>query len=83
MNEVKLNDDGQSTANVEFTAPADSVVVENPEDNGDEDLISLGDAGESLGLPHDGSQPRTISERIAQVSTPPGVTRISIHFRRS
>lgn len=82
MNEVKLNDDGQSTAHVEFTAAADGIVVEDPEDNEGKDWISLNDAGENLGLPHDGSQPRTISERIAQVSTPPGVTRVSIYFRR-
>lgn len=64
VNEVKLSDDGQSTANVEFAAAASGIVVEDPED--DKDWISLNDAGESSGLPHDGSQPRTISERIAR-----------------
>lgn len=65
MNEVKLNDSSQSAVNVEFSA-ADSNVTE---DNDDKDWVSLNEAGENLGPPHDGNQPQTISEQIAQVST--------------
>ena len=69
MNEVKLNDGGQSTTNMEFSATADGIVVEDPEDNDGKDWASLNEIGENLGLPHDGDQPQTISEQIAQVST--------------
>jgi len=65
VNEVKLNDSSQSAVNVEFSA-ADSNVTE---DNDDKDWVSLNEAGENLGPPHDGNQPQTISEQIAQVST--------------
>ena len=68
MNEVKLNDGSQSTVNVEFSAATNGIVVEDPEDNDDKDWVSLNGAGENLGLPHDGNQPQTISEQIAQVS---------------
>ena len=71
MNEVKLNDGGQSTTNMEFSATADGIVVEDPEDNDDKDWASLNEIGENLGLPHDDDQPQTISEQIAQVSTKP------------
>lgn len=69
MNEVKLNNGSQSTTNVEFSATADGIVVEDPEDPEDDDWVSLSGAGENLGLPHDINQPQTISEQIAQVST--------------
>jgi len=68
VNEVKLNDGSQFTANVEFSAAADGIVVEDPEDNDDKDWVSLKEVDENLGLPHDGNQPQTISEQIAQVS---------------
>jgi hypothetical protein len=70
-----LNDGSQPTASVEFTAAADGIVVEGSEDNDDKDWISLNEVGESLGLPHDGSQPQTISEQIAQVSLTPSIAR--------
>ena len=68
MNEVKLNDGSQSAVNVEFSA-TDSNVTEDPEDTDDKDWVSLNEAGENLGPTHDGNQPQTISEQIAQVST--------------
>lgn len=68
MNEVKLNDGEQSTVNVEFTAASDGLIVEDTETNEGKDRVPLTEAGESPGLPHDGSKPRTISEKIAQVS---------------
>ena len=71
MNEVKLDNGGQSTANVEFSAAAGGIVIEDPKDNDDKDWVSLNEAGGSLGLPHDSDQPQTISEQIAQVSVEP------------
>lgn len=68
VKEVKLNDGSLYNANIEFSAAADGVVVEDPEDNDDRDWVSLSGAGENLGLPHDGNQPQTMSEQIAQVS---------------
>jgi hypothetical protein len=68
VNEVKLNDGGQSTTNVGLGA-ADGIVAEDPEDDDHKDWVSLNEAGENLGLPRDGEQPQTISEQIAQVST--------------
>lgn len=83
MNEVKLDDGGQSTANIGFSAAGDGVVVEDPEENDDKDWVSLDEVGESSGLPRDNSQPQTISEQIAQVSTTIlNTTRASTHFRR-
>lgn len=63
MNEVKLNDGSQSTANVGF-----STVVADTEDNDDKDWTPLNEAGGNLGLLHDDNQPQTISEKIVQVS---------------
>jgi len=68
VNEVKLNDGGQSTANADFSAATGGIAVEDPEDNDDKDWVSLKGVDENLGLPHDGGQPQTISEQIAQVS---------------
>ncbi|KAF9654351.1 hypothetical protein BDM02DRAFT_138295 [Thelephora ganbajun] len=68
VNEVKLNDGGHSTVKVEFSAATDGIVVE---DNDDKDWLSLNEVGENLGLPHDGHQPQTISEQIAQKSIVP------------
>jgi len=73
VNEVKLDDSSQSTANVEFSAAG--IVVDDPEDNDDKDWVSLNEIGENLGLPHDVNLPRTISERIAQVSAESSFTR--------
>lgn len=81
VKEVKLDDGGQSTAKPEFTATVDSIVLEDAEDNDDKDWVSLNDAGQSLGLPHDSGQPQTICEQIAQVSTTPCITRAFIHLR--
>jgi len=69
VKEVKLNDGSLPNANVELSAAADGVVVEDPENSDDKDWVSLSGAGENLGLPRDGNQPQTISERIAQVGT--------------
>jgi len=55
---------------VEFSAAADGIVVEGPDDIDDKDWVSLNGAGEGLGLPHDCDQPQTISEQIAQVGVP-------------
>ena len=66
-----MNDDGKPSANVEFSATSDAIVVEDLEDSDDRNLESLNVLGESLGLPHDGNQPQTISERIAQVRAKP------------
>lgn len=77
MNEVKLDDSSQSTANVEFSAAAGGIVVDDPEDNDDKDWVSLNEIGENLGLPHDVNLPRTISERIAQVSAESSFTRLT------
>lgn len=83
MNEVKLSDGGQPTTGVEFTAAVDGTVAEDPGDNNDKDRVSLNEAGEGLGLPHDTTRPQTISEQIAQVSvTPQNAIRVFVHLRQ-
>lgn len=70
MNEVELHGGSQPTANVEFSAATDGIVVGGGDDK---DWVSLNELGGDLGLPRDGNQPQTISERIAQVSADPSL----------
>jgi hypothetical protein len=83
VNEVKLNDDGQSTVNVELAAVADSIVTEDPEGNDDKGWVSLTEADQNLGLPRNVPKPQTISEQIAQVSMTQYTIRVFINSRQS
>lgn len=68
VNEVKLDDRGQSTVYVEPTA-TDNIII----DDDDKDWISLNEAGENPGLQQDAIKPQTVSERIAQVRVMQGI----------
>ena len=79
MNEVKLDDDSPSKGNVEPSTVAACIVAEEPDENDDKEWVSLNELGENIGLPHDGKQPQTISEQIAQVSAEPNLDRSIPH----